>query len=349
MEILPSYSDEDLSFLMNSFYYLDTDSDSNQPQPARGEESLTHLWQLASIEKDLLKLAYDQRTVFNEETYQTLLDLRKQKDAIQNHFSLHTFSPYVNLFFNIANTAKEKNYSNLEFLESLKTGMSETSFKKEIQQKKKAISKNKQSLLRYIESLFEYRSRLLILRMDFSYQQDGGGFFRTLDNKKIDLLFGTTSKELLEEWSIEVRAQRNLLLKNLKKKYKKDLVGYVWKLEYGAEKAFHYHMMFFLDESNHRQDIKIAESIGEMWKHEITQGKGIYWNCNAKKKNYEKNGRVATGKIKHDDHELRENLNIMASYLTKPDYFVRLTLPNGVRTFGKGSSPKKIKSGRPRN
>jgi len=108
-------------------------------------------------------------------------------------------------------------------------------------------------------------------------------------------------------------------------------------------------MIFFLDESNHRQDIKIAESIGEMWKHEITQGKGIYWNCNAKKKHYEKNGRVATGKIKHDDHELRENLNIMASYLTKPDYFVKLTLSDGARAFGKGGKPQKIKAGRPRN
>ena len=134
-----------------------------------------------------------------------------------------------------------------------------------------------------------------------------------------------------------------------KKKYKKNLVGYVWKLEYGADKAFHYHMIFFFFFSNHRQDVKIAKSIGEMWKHEITNGKGIYWNCNAKKKHFEKNGRIATGKIKHDDQKLRENLNLMASYLTKPDYFVKLTLSNGTRTFGKGSKPKKIKAGRPRN
>ena len=127
------------------------------------------------------------------------------------------------------------------------------------------------------------------------------------------------------------------------------MVGYVWKLEYGADKAFHYHMIFFLDESKHHQDIRIAESIGEIWKDEITNGKGIYWNCNAKKKNYEKSKRIATGKIKHDDHELRENLNHMASYLTKPDYFVKLTLSDGARTYQRGGKPKKIKAGRPRN
>jgi len=347
MEMLPSFSEDDYSFLIESSYYLDTESNPSQIQPAIGE-SYTYLGELALIEKDLLKLSRDQHNKINESNYELLLNLRKQKDVIQNHFALNTFSPYVNLFFDVANTAKEKEYSNLEFLEHLKRAVTEDNFKKEIQQKRKAISKNKQSLLRYIESLFECRSRLLVLRMDFSYQKDGGGFFTTSEDERIDLIFGTKNTNLLEKWSIEVREQRDQLIKKLKKKYKKDLVGYVWKLEYGADKAFHYHMIFFLDESKHHQDVRIAESIGEMWKHEVTQGKGIYWNCNAKKKHFEKNKRIATGKIKHDDHELRENLNIMASYLTKPDYFVKLTLSHGARTFGKGSKPKKIKTGRPR-
>lgn len=348
MEMLPSFSEDDYSFLIESSYYLDTESNPSQIQPAIGE-SYIHVGELALIEKNLIKLASDQRNRINENTYELLLNLKKQKDVIQNHFALNTFSPYVNLFFDVATTAREENYSDIEFLEHLKKDITGDQFKKEIQQKRKAISKNKRSLLRYIDSLFEYRSRLLVLRIDFSYQKDAGGFFTTSDGERIDLIFGAKNKDLLEKWSIEVREQRKQLIKNLKKKYKKDLVGYVWKLEYGADKAFHYHMIFFLDESHHRQDVKIAESIGEMWKHEITQGKGIYWNCNAKKKHFEKNGRIATGKIKHDDHELRENLNHMASYLTKPDYFVKLTLSDGARTYQRGGKPKKIKAGRPRN
>jgi hypothetical protein len=345
MEMLPSFSEDDYSFLMESSYYLDTDIDPDQPQPALGE-SYTHLGSLVLIEKYLLKLASDQN--INPQSYDLLLKLREQKTIIQDSFALNTFSPYVNLFFDVVNIAREENYSNVEFLTHLRKDVIGDQFRKEIQQKRKAISKNKQSLLRYIESLFEYRSRLLVLRMDFSYQKDTGGFFTTSDEQRIDLIFGTKDKDLLEKWSIEVREQRNLLIKQLKKKYKKDLVGYVWKLEYGADKTFHYHMIFFLDESKHHQDIKIAESIGEIWKKEITNGKGIYWNCNAKKKHFEKNGRIATGKIKHDDKKLRENLNIMASYLTKPDYFVKLALSNDARTFGKGGKLKKIKSGRPR-
>jgi hypothetical protein len=347
MEMLPSFSEDDYSFLMESSYYLETDTNPDQPQPAIGE-AYTHLGELALIEKDLLKLASDQRNKINQQSYELLLNLRKQKNVIQNHFALNTFSPYVNLFFDVANIAREENYSNVEFLEHLQKEVTGDQFRKEIQQKRKAISKNKQSLLRYIESLFEYRSRLLVLRMDFSYQKDAGGFFTTSDDQRIDLIFGAKNKDLLEKWSIEVREQRNQLIKKLKKKYKKDLIGYVWKLEYGADKAFHYHMIFFLDESKHHQDVKIAESIGEIWKHEITNGKGIYWNCNAKKKHFEKNRRIATGKIKHDDLELRANLDHMASYLTKPDYFVKLTLSDGSRTFGKGGKPRKIKTGRPR-
>lgn len=348
METPPSFSEEDHSLLIDSSYYLDTDSDPNQVQATLGE-SYTYLGELVLIEKELIKLASNQHNRINESAHSRLLTLRKEKGDIQNHFVLNNFSPYLNLFFSIIETAKEKKYSNLEFLEALRKAMIQgDSFKKEIQQRRKAISKNKQSLLRYIESLFEYRSRLLVLRIDFSYQKDVGGCFTTSEGERISLINGVKNKALLEKWSIEVRQQRNQLLKGLKKKYGNDLVGYVWKLEYGADKAFHYHMIFFLDESNHRQDIKIAESIGDMWKNEITQGKGIYWNCNATKKHYEKNSRVATGKIKHDDNELRENLNLMASYLTKPDYFIKVTLPEGARTFGKGTKPKKIKSGRPR-
>jgi len=358
MEMLPSFSEDDYSFLMESSYYLDTDIDPDQPQPAINEYIHDNLRDLALIEQNLVRLASDQRRQLNERPYQVLLNLRKQKDMIQNYFALNTFSPYVNLFFDITDAAKTNKYSDLKFLEALKKAMiQDDNFRKEIQQKRKAISKNKQSLLRYIDSLFEYRSRLLVLRIDFSYQKDAGGFFdQSTDqsteqstDKRIDLIFGAKKKDLLENWSIEVREQRNRLIKQLKKKYKKDLVGYVWKLEYGADKAFHYHMIFFLDESKHHQDIRIAESIGEMWKHEITNGRGIYWNCNAKKKHFEKNGRIATGKIKHDDQELRANLNHMASYLTKPDYFVKLTLSDACRTFGKGGKPKKIKAGRPRN
>lgn len=346
--MLPSFSKNDYSLLLESSYYLSTKLDTHQVFTARGQE-FNALVELVSLEGAMLKLASDQKDKLDELEHTGLIfDINKQY-LYEEAFPLSTFSPYITLFYRTVNSSKELKHSNLEFLGALKNNMlQDSNFKEEIKKKKKAISKNKMSLLRYIESLFEYRSRLLVLRIDFSYEKNNGKH-TTVNQEEITLSgWHTNSQKKLEEWSVEVRKQRNQLIKELKKKYKKDLVGYVWKLEYGAEKAFHYHMIFFLDESKHHQDVRIAESIGEMWKDEITNGKGIYWNCNAKKDHYKKNNRIATGKIKHDDQQLRENLNLMASYLTKPDYFVKLTLSDGARTFGKGVKLKKVKSGRPR-
>lgn len=78
MEILPSFSEDDYSFLRESSYYLDTLFDPNQVQPAIGE-SYTHIGQLALIEKDLVKLASDHCNQINEDTYDLLLNLRQQK------------------------------------------------------------------------------------------------------------------------------------------------------------------------------------------------------------------------------------------------------------------------------
>lgn len=47
-------------------------------------------------------------------------------------------------------------------------------------------------------------------------------------------------------------------------------VGYVWKLEYGIDKGFHYHMMI--------QDINIAKMIGEYWAAVITHYRGLYYS-----------------------------------------------------------------------
>lgn len=328
--------------------------------------SYTYAEQIIKAEESLVKLSKDEMIIPNR--YKYIFYLIKSELAIKCCFPLSEFSPYIALCFSSLNEIEKENIQSTlssggelndnfqkSILEKLKAELKSDKFRKTIDRKRKSISKNKQSLLRYIKALFAYRSQLLVLRIDLGYQKTKGIYYLApYTYKKIDLSCYPYSKNYfrrkrsLKLKGIAAREQRDLLIKKLNKKYKKNLVGYVWKLEYGEEKGFHLHMIFFLDGSKHQEDISITQSIGELWKNDITHGNGVYWNCNADKKKFEKNNRIATGKVNYNDHRKKENLEIMALYLIKPDYFIKTVLPDGARTFGKGSKPEKEKSGRPR-
>jgi hypothetical protein len=85
--------------------------------------------------------------------------------------------------------------------------------------------------------------------------------------------------------------------------------------------------------------------LGEHWKV-ITEGKGIYYNCNAHKSNYRQCG---IGMINYHDNTLREGLEKAALYLTKTDYYIQMLMADKGRSFGKSSLPKSsAKAGKPR-
>ena len=296
MEYLPSFSQEEADLFLESCYALLYE---DQQTYKSINSSFDHGQQLILIEKDLRRLASSNH--HSTTNYETLILLRKSIGEIQRNFPLSSFSPYIDLYFETDKLCRAKEQSSDEFLNQLKHALTQTKFKKNIINKRKAVSKNKQSLMRYIEALFEYRARLLVIRVDLSYKQDSYGFISVSESERIDLLDGIKNKEVLEKWSIEVRQQRDNLIKILKKKYKDSLIGYVWKLEYGADKAFHYHTIFFFDGNYHHQDVLIGKEIGELWETEVTKNKGIYWNCNSRKNDFRKYDRIATGMIHHKD------------------------------------------------
>jgi hypothetical protein len=53
-----------------------------------------------------------------------------------------------------------------------------------------------------------------------------------------------------------------------------DLVGYVWKLEYGDLKGYYYHLILFFKGSEVKCDFKKGREIGEYWRDVITKGRG---------------------------------------------------------------------------
>lgn len=264
-------------------------------------------------------------------------------NELEDNFPDSKFSPYVNLY--LRTKEEYRKLGDIVFIIGLKKGLFSDSFKKEITQQGKYASEYKRSVQHYINGLFDYRSRLLVIRIDLSYRK---GLFRkirtNISNKPLSKQ--EHKLEALKAWSLEVQEHRKMLLKSLKKHYSKALIGYMWKLEYTEIKSFHYHMMFFLDGSEHREDITIAQNIGELWVNGITQGDGLYWNCNANKDQYRNLG---VGMISHHEAVLRDNVIKTALYLVKKDYLIRSVMFNSKnRAFGKGQIPDKSKSGRPR-
>ena len=186
----------------------------------------------------------------------------------------------------------------------------------------RSANKNYKELLGYIDALFERYSRLLIIRVDLSY------LARHSDLTQLEA--GRDRERLFEN------ARFNKLFSNM--------VGYIWKLEHGSEKGFHFHVMFFFDGSKVREDGTMAKLIGQYWVDVITKGRGMYYNCNASKDRYIDCG---VGMIDCREAVLHKGLRKAVIYLTKTDLYMKLQSIG--RGMGKGNKPRnKDCRGRPR-
>lgn len=202
------------------------------------------------------------------------------------------------------------------FVRDVRTSSKRKDFKKRLRNHHYAIEKNRRSLACYIDNLFQKHARLLVIRVDLGYGKV---------SPTSSIIDGVTAQD--------AKRHRERLLKNIPfNRLFAGLKGYVWKLEYGLEKGYHYHWIFFFDGRTRCRDVWLGQRIGEYWQ-KIVAGPAVYWNCNANKDGYRKLG---IGMIGCNDVERRRYLSEAAGYLTKPDLHLRLVDPKVGRTFGRG-------------
>lgn len=93
--------------------------------------------------------------------------------------------------------------------------------------------------------------------------------------------------------------------------------------------------------------VERKEGLGELWQ-DVTDNKGIYYNCNRNKENYARSG---LGLIDHTDTEKRESLNLAVDYLCKSEQSIDPLKETGKeRSFTRGVAPRpKSNAGRPRH
>ncbi|WP_415887580.1 inovirus-type Gp2 protein [Neptuniibacter sp. QD37_6] len=143
------------------------------------------------------------------------------------------------------------NYNDLEHriykcFERLSEKLSEPKFQKLILKSKQTTDKNYRSMLSYIDKLFKKRSRLLVVRVDLSYKAEIADICRRAS---------FTMADHVSEFE-QVKADLERLLRNRRhNKIFRGLLGYIWKLEHGVLRGYHYHVVFFFDGAIRRGDI----------------------------------------------------------------------------------------------
>lgn len=209
-----------------------------------------------------------------------------------------------------------------EFLEELDMPLHQ----KRLRNLKRSESRNSTSVHDYINKLFRLHSKLLVVRVDVHY---GDEIKDTM-----------TIEEAIDD--------RNAYLRAVKRRYR-NLLGYVWKLEYGVARGYHYHMAFIFNGNKVQGDISLGRQLGEGWKS-LSRESRTYYNCNADRDKYEEWGTYGIGMVRCDDLEKRHLLLHNAlSYLLKFDEALMAEMHERFRSVGKMEVPRRRgKGGRPR-
>lgn len=121
-------------------------------------------------------------------------------------------------------------------------------------------------------------------------------------------------------------------------------LGGLWKLEWAPLKGYHFHLLLFFKDIE--KDAQLAFLLIDYWKRVITHGKGIGFNCNAKKHEYQ---RLGIGRIERRDYQKIEILiEDVIGYMAKTDQALLATRLKGERVFMPCPGPKRGRGGRPR-
>lgn len=188
------------------------------------------------------------------------------------------------------------------------------------------VQKRINSAEKYLDSLTDKYSKLLMVRVDLGYKKPYSQ---------------TTSIEKADEDFIKMLDNRRS-----KPTAFKNLVGYISKAEYTKDRGVHYHTIFMFNGQNEQKDAHKAKQIGEYWSKNITNNTGSYHNCSYNK--YKENG---LGLLKHNDTEkIKIVKDKVIPYLCKDEQSIEpIKGDKKVKAFRRGVAPKiNANKGRPR-
>lgn len=140
------------------------------------------------------------------------------------------------------------------------------------------------------DQLFERYSRLLMLRVDFSYLQGSNS------HGEGDIHSTVADITLLIQRCYGING----------------LVGYAWVLEHTERHGYHVHAVFYLNGQKHRRAWTVFEALRDTWKC-VTWGEGYAHRCEPKGHYRIRGERV----VSFSDHRGRQGMAFILSYLGK--------------------------------
>ena len=188
---------------------------------------------------------------------------------------------------------------------------------------------NQRRLHGLINQLFNAYSKLLVVRVDFYLKSE---YAEINTHEYMNQAF--------------TRLRNNLRFNRLFEHY----ITYAAKLEYGQDRKWHYHVLFFFNGQKVKNDYLLAQAIGRYWTETITRDLGDYYSANMNKNMYKW---VGVGMIEHQDVDKRMALMMSADYLVKDHSGTQPVMRDAVgksyRSYRQGLyKPRVTGLGRPR-
>ncbi len=194
---------------------------------------------------------------------------------------------------------------------------------------------------------FVERTYLLTQEKEFKYQQK-----KRMDRARnqfkaakrcVDLALEQCSRVLIIRFDLRFAKTQNPSIEQVKKDLRTflrhagrtknlNILGHIWKLEFGQRRGFHYHFIFILDSRDHSQEIKLAQQIGQIWE-KVIGVEGTFHNCHFKAVNnqYDK---LAIGRLHRHEQQKYQYLLELLRYFAKKDQFILHKNIGKERTLG---------------
>ncbi len=214
------------------------------------------------------------------------------------------------------------------YMKDLKTLITSASVQRRERVWRCALDKNIASVQNYLDAIREVTA-MKVLRLSFGYRHGVG--MKVDPNRDYGTERGVGAKELNHD--------RDRLLRMISRRYKSELLGYIWRTDFSKEQGFCLHLHVFVRAHQSEPDAILGANIGCLWVEEVNHGWGTFVCFNSQQALYDD---TTIGYFERSNDGKAKRLLLAISRELELDARVRPKVFEGYRCFGRGISPRGV-------